>query len=83
MPVPADRTDAAYFAPLKELMRSSTELYLGLVHGADGASGTSKRIQAASEFVSDFGIATECGIGRARTPELAREIMQVHADSAR
>ena len=82
MPVPANRDDAAYFAPLKELKLSGAELYLGLVHGTDGAQGTIRRMQAARAVMSDFGIATECGIGRARTPELAREIMQVHADAA-
>jgi hypothetical protein len=84
MPVPLDRDDAAYFAPLKELKRSpGMELYLGLVHAVDGVDGTVRRMKAASGVVSDFGIATECGIGRARTPELARSVMEVHAGAAR
>ena len=33
--------------------------------------------------MSDFGIATECGIGRARTPEVALQMMKVHAEAAR
>jgi hypothetical protein len=39
-------------------------------------------MKAASAFVQDFGIATECGIGRARTREQAHEIMRVHAGAA-
>ena len=84
MPVPANRDDAAYFAPIARLKRGpATELYLGLVHASDGVEGTVRRMRAASEFVADFGIATECGIARARTPKLVRQIMQVHADAAR
>ena len=83
MPVPIDRDDEGYFAPLAGLERSdSLELYLGLVHAADGTEGTIRRMKAASVFVREFGIATECGISRARTPELAREIMRVHAEAA-
>ena len=84
MPVPANRSDAAYFEPLAQLQRApDTELYLGLVHASDGVDGTVRRMQAASQFVRDFGIATECGIGRARTPEMVLGIMQVHAGAAR
>jgi hypothetical protein len=83
MPVPADRDDPAYFAPLKELARAPRmELYLGLVHAQGGAEGTMRRMKAAAAFVNDFGIAAECGIGRARTPEQAQEIMLVHARAA-
>lgn len=83
MPVPIDRHDAAYFAPLKGLHRSpDTELYLGLVHAKDGVDGTVRRMQVAREFVQDFGIATECGFGRSRTPELVRELMRIHASAA-
>jgi hypothetical protein len=82
MPVPIDRSDDAYFAPLRDLKLSlGTELYLGLVH-ADGAEATRKRIAAASRYVSDFGIATECGIARCRTPNLVRTLLQIHADAS-
>jgi hypothetical protein len=84
MPVPVNRDDRAYFEPLRGLARGpETELYLGLVHGSDGTEGTLRRMRTASEFVTDFGIATECGIGRARTPEQARAIMNVHGEAAR
>jgi methionine synthase II (cobalamin-independent) len=83
MPVPINRDDAAFFAPLKQLHRwDGTELYLGVVHAKDGAEGAVRRMRAASAFAEDFGIATECGIGRARTRELARKIMAIHAQAA-
>jgi hypothetical protein len=73
MPVPKDRTDAAYFKPLVELSGyRQTTLYLGLIHHADHA-GDAARIAAARAFVRDFGVATECGWGRtdpARVPGL-------------
>jgi methionine synthase II (cobalamin-independent) len=84
MPVPADRADRAYYEPLRKLKRGArTELYLGLVHTDDGVAGTVQRMRAAHEFVSDFGIATECGISRARTPEKVRALLQLHAAAAR
>ena len=65
MPVPIDRDDAAYFAPLGEVTwPEQTELYLGLVHHEDGLEGALRRAAAAAPFVPAFGIATECGFGR-------------------
>jgi hypothetical protein len=62
MPVPIARTDDDYFRPFEKLLLSaSTEIYLGLVHGADGVEGTRRRIEVAGKYVKDFGIATECG----------------------
>jgi hypothetical protein len=82
MPVPADRSDDAYFQPLDRLAVSpATELYLGLVH-ADGVDATRARIAAASTHVASFGIATECGIARSRTPELVKRLLQAHADAS-
>jgi hypothetical protein len=84
LPVPVDRTDDDYFRPLNNLkLRPGTEIYLGLVHGADGPEGTRKRIAAASRHLKDFGIATECGVARARTPELVKSLLKVHADVSR
>lgn len=70
MPVPKERDDAAYFAPLKTLrLRGNTELYLGVVHYKD-EEGTRRRIKAAKEVVKEFGVATECGMGRTPPEEL-------------
>jgi len=82
MPVPRDRADDAYFAPLHTLtLQPETKLYLGLVHYTDGVEGTRRRIEAAQRTVSDFGIATECGMGR-RPPETIPELLRIHAEVA-
>lgn len=83
MPVPIGRDDDAFYAPLRHLdLSPGTELYLGLVHVADGVEGTTRRMAAARRHVAQFGIASECGIARARTPDLVRDILQVHAGAA-
>ncbi len=73
MPVPKDRTDDAYFAPLKRLaLRPETELYLGLVHYND-AAGDKARLAAARRYARVDGVGTECGMARgdpARLPAL-------------
>jgi hypothetical protein len=83
MPVPRDRDDDAFFAPLADLtLHPETELYLGLVHYTDGVAGARKRIEAARRFVPAFGVATECGLGR-RPPETVEPLMEIHRDVAR
>lgn len=83
VPVPVNRSDDAYFAPLANLrLPEGTELFLGLVHATDGVEGTLRRMEAASKYVQGFGIATECGIARARTVQLVEEILRVHAGAA-
>jgi hypothetical protein len=78
VPIPKDRHDTAYFAPLKLLKDlCHTKMYLGLVHAGD-EEPTRRRIQAASQRVQDFGVATECGMGRTRPAEPA-SIMQISA----
>jgi len=83
LPVPIERDDDAYFAPLEGLeLPESTELYLGLVHREDGPEGAARRIAAAQRHVPVFGVATECGIGRA--PAGTTEgILETHAAVAR
>ncbi|MBV8413155.1 MAG: hypothetical protein JOY64_36410 [Alphaproteobacteria bacterium] len=64
IPVPKDRTDDAYFAPLKIWKRPpGTKLYLGLLHHDDEA-GDRTRIAVARRFVDEFGLSAECGWGR-------------------
>jgi len=78
MPVPVDRDDEAYFAPLADLrLRPETELYLGLVHLTDGAEGARRRIAAARRHVDGFGVATECGWGR-RAQSTVGELIELH-----
>jgi hypothetical protein len=82
MPVPRERDDDAYFAPLEGLaLAPETELYLGLVHFTDGAAGTRRRMATAARHRSAFGIATECGFGR-RAPETIVPLLELHAACA-
>jgi hypothetical protein len=79
MPVPRDRADDAYFAPLARLaLKPETELCLGLVHYTGGVEGTKRRLAAAKKFAADFSIATECGFGR-RDPRTIPELLRIHA----
>jgi hypothetical protein len=81
MPVPRNRADDAYFAPLRDLrLPDATELYLGLVHLTDGADGTRQRIEAARRATDrPFGVATECGFGR-RPAQTIPELPRIHAE---
>jgi hypothetical protein len=82
LPVPRDRTDDAYYAPLRELeLQPETRLFLGLVHHTDGLEGTLKRVEAAGRVIGDFGVATECGLGR-RPSETIPELLRIHAEAA-
>ena len=84
LPVPKDRTDDAYFAPLRDLqLPAEAALYLGLIHHAD-AIGDRARIDAARKVVPHFGVATECGWGRtdpARVPGLLAAHRAAMADA--
>jgi hypothetical protein len=86
LPVPIDRTDDAYFAPLRELrLRPETELYLGLVHLRDGVEGTRRRIAAAQRVAPPFGVATECGmgrrpVGRGGAPDEFIDLLRIHRE---
>ncbi|MGZ8281808.1 MAG: hypothetical protein ACXWUN_02505 [Allosphingosinicella sp.] len=81
MPVPIARDDETYFAPLRDLeLDEGTEVYLGLVHD-DGHVAVQRRIAAASRFLPTFGVATECGIARKRTPEMVKRLIRAHAEA--
>lgn len=81
LPVPKERDDSAFYAPLKKLqLRPETRLFLGLVHPGDGIEGTRRRMAMAQRFVSEFGIATECGFGR-RPPETVPELLRIHVEA--
>jgi len=82
MPVPRDRMDAAYYEPLSDLWPDrSAELYLGLVHQSGGIAATRQRIDLAERFAADFGIATECGLGR-RSPDTIPGLLDLHRQAA-
>jgi hypothetical protein len=71
LPVPRERDDAAYLAPLRDLaLPAGLRLYLGLLHHDDRA-GDRRRIDVAHDAVPAFGVATECGWGRGEPARLA------------
>ena len=82
MPVPRDRSDDGYFAPLARLrLKPETELSLGLVHYTDGVAGTRTRLATAERHAKGFSIATECGFGR-RDPATIPDLLRIHAEVA-
>jgi hypothetical protein len=82
MPVPRDRDDDAYFAPLADLKSDATTVYIGLVHLTDGVEGTRKRLAAfRRRYTGDYGIATECGWGRRKSGTIA-DLIKIHRDIA-
>ena len=77
LPVPIERDDPAYFAPLKDLrLPEGTRVYLGLLHREDGVEGALKRIRAAGTALPRFGVATECGMGRSPRAEMEQLFRQ-------
>ncbi len=81
MPVPIGRSDDAFHRPFRDLkLGNGTALFLGLVHAKDGVEGTKARIAAARRHAPVFGIATECGMARARSEDTVRELLKIHAD---
>lgn len=79
LPVPIERDDSAYFAPLADVdLPDTTELYLGLLHHEDGAEGARRRAEAAGTACARFGVATECGFGRGRS-ERTIGLLDLHA----
>jgi methionine synthase II (cobalamin-independent) len=71
IPVPKDRLDEGYFAPLTTLDTKGADLILGLVHPYD-REGTRTRIETAGKVLGGrrFGVATECGLGRTPPEDL-------------
>lgn len=79
VPVPRDRDDDAFFAPMADLaLDANSEIYLGLIHHTDGIDGAVRRLTAARRHVSGFGVATECGFGR-RDPAAISGLLDLHA----
>jgi hypothetical protein len=82
MPVPRDRTDAAYVRPLADLAGfGDTTVYLGLIHH-DDHEGDVARIRAARAVVPMFGVASECGWGRT-DPQRVASLLESHRAAAR
>lgn len=82
-PAPVSRTDEAFYEPFKALdLSPETEIYLGCLHMADGLAGSRTRFMAAQKYTRVTGVATECGIARARRPDLVENIIRLYAEAA-
>ena len=80
MPILRGWDEDKYFAPLKGLkVPTGTEIFLGLVHMTDGMAGAKKRLALAQKFVKNFGVATECGLGR-REPSTIAPLLDLHRE---
>jgi methionine synthase II (cobalamin-independent) len=81
MPVPIERSDDSFHLPFRDLeLKDGTALFLGVVHAKDGVEGTRARIAAARRYAPEFGIATECGMARARSEQITRTLLRIHAE---
>jgi len=52
------------------------------VHYTGGVEGTDRRVATARRFVSDFGVATECGMGRRPAGQDIHELLRIHRDTS-
>jgi len=64
VPIPVERDDDAYFAPLRDLSFPGGRMYLGLIHDTDSLDANLARARAARRSLAEFGVSTECGFGR-------------------
>ncbi len=62
-----DRSDDAFFAPLKDLDPRGARVYLGMIHNMPGFTA---RLQTARKYLPEFGLGAYCGFGRLTTAQL-------------
>ena len=62
-----DRSDDAFFSPLKNLDPRGARVYLGMIHNM---AGFKSRLQTARKYLPDFGLGGYCGFGRVPVSEL-------------
>lgn len=83
-PIPVSAMDNldAFIQPIvpfyEKLHAQGGELYLGVVQ-FDDPEGTKKRIEAALKYVPEFGVSTECGMGRT-PPEQVPGLFKLSAE---
>ncbi|HEY7706292.1 MAG TPA: class I SAM-dependent methyltransferase [Gaiellaceae bacterium] len=81
VPLPADRD--GFVEPLRDLrLHAETELYVGALHAGESPDASRRRIEATSEAVRDFGLATPCGWGRL-PPRLVPGLVDAHVELTR
>lgn len=74
-----DRSDDAFYAPLKNLDLKGSRLYLGLIHNMERFEA---RRATAAKYIRDFGLSAPCGFGRS-PPEALPGILQDHIEALR
>ncbi|OGA31606.1 MAG: hypothetical protein A3G80_10200 [Betaproteobacteria bacterium RIFCSPLOWO2_12_FULL_62_13b] len=57
--------EESFFAPLSQLNTGGARVYIGAIHHLHGADGLRLQLEAARQFLPEFGIAAPCGFGRA------------------
>ncbi len=62
-----DRTDDAFFAPLKDLRPPGARVYLGAIHNMQRFR---QRLEVARKYLPEFGLGAYCGFGRLPVAEL-------------
>ena len=78
--IPAlDRTDDAFYAPLKNLNARGARLYLGLIHSM---ASFSERLKVARKHAPPFGLGAYCGFGR-MAPKLLPQVLEDHVEAVR
>ena len=64
-----DRSDEAFFAPLKNLQPSGARVYLGMIYNM---ARFKARLQTARKYLPTFGLGAYCGFGRMQVSELPK-----------
>ena len=73
-----DRSDDAFFAPLKHLEPQGARVYLGMIHNM---AGFKARLQTARKYLPAFGLGAYCGFGRMPVSELPK-VLADHLEAA-
>src|SRR5215472_765090 len=74
--------DRSFFRPLVDLDPLDARVFLGIVLPIDGIAGLRRRVDTASRYISDFGVAMYCGFGRQPGKD-GTETMREHAEAVR
>ena len=77
LPVPSHCTDDEFFLPFRDYHGSdATKVYVGMIHH-DDVAGDKQRIEVASRYIDNLGVASECGWGRAE-PATVASLLESH-----
>jgi hypothetical protein len=74
--------DRSFFRPLTDLEPGDARVFLGVVLPIDGESGLRRRVDTASRYIPDFGVAMYCGFGRQPGAD-GTQTMREHANVVR